>query len=123
MPQKIQPMGLVERREAINAPTVGYASDSTPISTPWPRAGLSPGNKPMAESAVAQSSRRGSVTSTTHTAHSDQANPAAVRSPEASSYQVSSGVVGSRRRAAASRAGIVVSIGFDDSGVTLRHRL
>jgi hypothetical protein len=30
MPQNIQPIGLVGSREAISAPTAGYASDSTP---------------------------------------------------------------------------------------------
>ena len=43
-----------------------------------------------------------------------------VRSPVASSYQVSRGVVGSWRTAAANAAGIVVSIALDDSPVTLR---
>jgi hypothetical protein len=33
VPQKIQPMGFSGRREAINAPTVGNANDSTLKST------------------------------------------------------------------------------------------
>src|SRR5215211_6672476 len=70
--QKIQPIGLVGRREAISAPTVGYASDSTPVSTAI--VGPSLGR------AVRKSSQRASTISTTHTAHSDQANQAAVRS-------------------------------------------
>src|SRR5215218_2224701 len=69
--QKIQPIGLVGRREAISAPTVGYASDSTPVSTAI--VGPSLGR------AVRKSSQRASTISTTHTAQSDQANQAAVR--------------------------------------------
>src|SRR5215211_236817 len=81
--QKIQPMGLVGRREAIRAPTVGYASDSTPVSTAklvstaTPRPSLSLVG--MGISPVRKSSMRASAISTTHTAHSDQASQAAVR--------------------------------------------
>ena len=44
MPQKIQPIGLVGSREAISAPTIGKASESTPASTAKPGPGLSPGS-------------------------------------------------------------------------------
>src|SRR5215216_7560835 len=71
--QKIQPIGLVGRREAISAPTVGYASDSTPVSTAIV---LGPS---VTMRSVRKSSQRASTISTTHTAHSDQANQAAVR--------------------------------------------
>src|SRR5215211_4154098 len=77
-PQKIQPMGLAGRREAISAPTVGYASDSTPVSTvsqgsnlSWGGSGISP--------PVRNSSKRAIAMSATHPAHNDQANQAAVR--------------------------------------------
>src|SRR5215218_86275 len=79
-PQKIQPIGLVGSREAISAPTVGYASESTPVSTARPGPSLnclSPGTR--GTSAVRKSSKRASATSAAHTAHSDQANHAAVR--------------------------------------------
>src|SRR5215204_7282466 len=74
--QKIQPIGLVGRREAISAPTVGYVSDSTPNSTAI--VGPSLGHSVTMRS-VRKSSQRASPMSTTHTAHSDQANQAAVR--------------------------------------------
>src|SRR5215211_5671130 len=66
-------MGLVGRREAISAPTVGYASDSTPVSTAIV---LGPS---VTMRSVRKSSQSASTISTTHTAHSDQANQAAVR--------------------------------------------
>src|ERR687898_2951198 len=78
MPQKIQPMGLVGSHEAISAPTAGYASDSTPVSTAKPGEYLNPPSS-KGSSSVMKSSTRASVMSTTHTAHSDQANHAAVR--------------------------------------------
>src|SRR5215207_3217210 len=64
-------MGLVGRREAISAPTVGYASESTSASRAktWP----------LSNTSVRKSSQRASTISTTHTAQSDQANQAAVR--------------------------------------------
>src|SRR5918993_4101901 len=74
--QKIQPMGLVGRREAISAPTVGYASDSTPVSTAIVGPSLGPS---VTMRSVRKSSNRVSPMSTTHTAHSDQANQKAVR--------------------------------------------
>src|ERR687897_1485874 len=74
--QKIQPMGLVGGREAISAPTVGYVSDSTPVSTAI--VGPSLGHSVTMRS-VRKSSQRASPMSTTHTAHSDQANQKAVR--------------------------------------------
>src|SRR5215207_7492457 len=74
--QKIQPMGLVGRREAISAPTVGYASDSTPVSTAIVGPSLGPS---VIMRSVRKSSQRASPMSTTHTAQSDQANQAAVR--------------------------------------------
>src|SRR5215213_11485372 len=77
-PQKIQPMGLVGRREAISAPTVGYASDSTPVSTVSQGSKLSWGGRGISPP-VRKSSKRASAISTTHTAHSDQASQAAVR--------------------------------------------
>src|SRR5919112_2788425 len=80
MPQKIQPMGLVGSREAISAPTVGYASESTPVSTARPGpslSSLSPGGR--GTSTVKKSSKRASAMSATHTTHSDQATNAAVR--------------------------------------------
>src|SRR5215218_1285557 len=76
-------MGLVGRRETIRAPTVGYASDSTPVSTAklvstaTPRPSLSLVG--MGISPVRKSSMRASAISTTHTAPSDQASQAAVR--------------------------------------------
>src|SRR5918993_1707342 len=73
-------MGLVGRREAISAPTVGYASESTPVSIARPGpslSSLSPGRR--GTSAVKKSSKRASAISAAHTAHSDQANHAAVR--------------------------------------------
>src|SRR5215210_6531480 len=79
MPQKIQPMGLVGSREAMGAPTVGNASESTPVSTAKAGLGLSPGTPWGITSPVRKSSMRASVISTTHTAHNDQANHAAVR--------------------------------------------
>src|SRR5215207_9578411 len=73
-------MGLVGRREAISAPTVRYASDCTADSTA--RAGpasISAGTSGETGSSVTKSSKRPSAMSTTHTAHNDQANHAAVR--------------------------------------------
>src|SRR5215204_7421237 len=71
-------MGLAGRREAISAPTVGYASDSTPVSTvsqgsnlSWGGSGISP--------PVRNSSKRAIAMSATHPAHNDQANQPAVR--------------------------------------------
>src|SRR5215217_3937516 len=78
MPQKSQPMGLVGRREAISAPTIGNASESTPVSTAKPGPGLSPGSPAGMTSPVRKSSKRASPTRATQTAHSDQANHAAV---------------------------------------------
>src|SRR5829696_7905196 len=69
-------MGLVGRREAISAPTVGYASDSTPVSTARLRPTLASGGR--GTSSVTKSSKRASAISTTHTAHSDQATQAAM---------------------------------------------
>src|SRR5215208_6348798 len=69
-------MGLVGRREAISAPTVGYVSDSTPNSTAIVGPSLGPS---VTTRSVRKSSQRASPMSTTHTAHSDQANQAAVR--------------------------------------------
>src|ERR671910_1841332 len=74
--QKIQPIGLVGRREAISAPTVGYASDSTPVSTAIVGPSLGPS---VTMRSVRKSSQRASAMSTTHTAQSDHANHAAVR--------------------------------------------
>jgi hypothetical protein len=79
MPQNIQPMGLVGSREAISAPTVANASESTPVSTAKANPGLSPATPAGITSPVRKSSKRASPTSATHTAHSDQANRAAVR--------------------------------------------
>src|SRR5215203_7177356 len=64
-------MGLAGRREAMSAPTAGYASESTAASMAktWP----------LSNTSVRKSSNRTSPMSTTHTAHSDQANRAAVR--------------------------------------------
>src|SRR5215208_2902931 len=76
--QKIQPMGLVGRREAISAPTVGYASDSTSVSTRSPGSTLSGGEKGISPP-VRTSSMIESAMSATHTAHNDHANQAAVR--------------------------------------------
>src|SRR5918995_2852097 len=74
--QKIQPIALVGRREAISAPIVGYVSDSTPVSTAIVGPSLGPS---VTMRSVRKSSQRASTISTTHTAHSDQANQAAVR--------------------------------------------
>src|SRR5215203_1499154 len=79
MPQKSQPMGLVGSREAISAPTIGNASESNPVSTAKPGPGLSPGTPAGITSPVRKSSKRASAMSATHSAHSDQANHAAVR--------------------------------------------
>src|SRR5215217_5071770 len=79
MPQKIQPMGLVGSREAISAPTIGNASEHTPVSTAKPRPGLSPGTPAGITSPVRKSSKSVSAMRTTHTAQSDQANHAAAR--------------------------------------------
>src|SRR5215204_4184142 len=76
--QKIQPIGLVGRREAISAPTAGYASDSNPVSTAKPGSYLNPPTS-RGSSSVMKSSMRASVMSTTHTAHADHATQAAVR--------------------------------------------
>src|SRR5215203_5406893 len=70
-------MGLVERREAISAPTVGYASDSTPVRTARPKPTLASRGRKVVS--VRKSSKRASAISTTHTAHTDQASQAAVR--------------------------------------------
>jgi hypothetical protein len=78
IPQKNQPMGLVGRREAISAPTVGNANESTPVSMAKPGAGLSPGRKGK-EFSVRKSSKRANTMSAAHTAHNDQATHAAVR--------------------------------------------
>src|SRR5215208_2378618 len=79
MLQKIQPMELAGRREAMSAPTVGNASESTPISRAKAGPGLCPGGPGLSTSPVRNSSKRASTMSATHTAHSDQANHAAVR--------------------------------------------
>src|ERR687893_2791319 len=71
-------MGLVGRREAISAPTVGYASDSNPISTARTGPALSPARGRL-DSGVAKSSKRASVMSTTHAPHNDHASRVAVR--------------------------------------------
>src|SRR5215211_8967856 len=71
-------MGVVGRREAISAPTVGYASDSSPISTARTESALSPVRKRL-DSGVAKSSKRVSVMSTTHATHNDHASRVAVR--------------------------------------------
>ena len=70
-------MGLVGRREAIKAPTVGDASESTAIGMVKPRLALVPGGTGTVR--VTKSSRKASPMSNTHTAHSDQANQPAVR--------------------------------------------
>src|SRR5688500_3824465 len=70
-------MGLVGRREAIKAPTVGDASESTAIGMLKPRLALIPGRTGTVR--VTKSSRKASPMSNTHTAHSDQANQPAVR--------------------------------------------
>src|SRR5215218_5804838 len=73
-------MGLVGSREAISAPTVGNASDSTPVSTERLRPSLaSGGTMTFTSSVVRKSSQMARAISTTHTAHTDQANQAAVR--------------------------------------------
>src|ERR671912_1250992 len=77
MPQKIQPVGLAGRREAISAPTVGNASESTPVSTA--KLGPSLGMNREGTSAVRKSSKSASAVSPTHAAHADQANQAATR--------------------------------------------
>src|SRR5215212_4610266 len=71
-------MGLVGRREAISAPTVGYASDSTPVSTMSQWSKVSWGGRRISPP-VTKSSKRARAISTTHTVHSDQATQAAVR--------------------------------------------
>src|SRR5215203_6072621 len=78
MAQKIQPMGLAGSREAISAPTAGYASDSTPVSTAKLGPYLTPPTS-KGSSSVMKSSKSASAMSTTHTAQSDQANQATVR--------------------------------------------
>src|SRR5215216_1878406 len=72
-------MGLVERREAMSAPTVGAASESTPVSRAKAGPSLSSGRPGLITSPVRKSSTRASPMSTTHTAHIDQANQAVVR--------------------------------------------
>src|SRR5215216_6103649 len=64
-------MGLAGRREAMSAPTVGYASESTSASMEktWP----------LSNGSVRKLSNRVSPMSTTHSAQSDQANQKAVR--------------------------------------------
>src|SRR5215217_9310956 len=81
MPQKIQPMGLAGRREAMSAPTVGNASESIPVSTAKAGAGLCENTQALLVrlSSVEKSSERVSTMSATHTAHTDHANQAAVR--------------------------------------------
>src|SRR5215208_655596 len=80
-PQKIQPMGLAGRREAMSAPTVGNASESIPVSTAKAGAGLCENTQALLVrlSSVEKSSERVSTMSATHTAHTDHANQAAVR--------------------------------------------
>src|SRR4051794_40871066 len=73
-------MGLLGRREAISAPTVGYASESTPVSTARTGPDLSPGT-PKGTSTVRKLSKRASAMSAAHAAHSDQATRAAARRP------------------------------------------
>src|SRR5829696_3490211 len=72
-------MGLVGRREAMSAPTVGDASESTPVSRAKAGPSLCPGRPAGIPPPVRKSSTRASPMSATHTAHSDQANQAAVR--------------------------------------------
>src|SRR5918994_6247047 len=64
-------MGLGGRRETMSAPTAGNTSESTSASMAktWP----------LSNTSVTKSSNRTSPMSATHTAHSDQANQAAVR--------------------------------------------
>src|ERR671921_216464 len=71
-------MGLVGRREAISAPTVGYASDNSPISTARTGSALSPLRRRL-DSGVAKPSKRVSARSSTHAAHNDHASLVAVR--------------------------------------------
>src|SRR5919112_2216363 len=78
MAQKIQPMGLAGSREAISAPTAGYASDSTPVSTAKPGLYLNPPTS-KGSSSVMKSKTRASTISTTHNTHNDHANQAAAR--------------------------------------------
>src|SRR5215213_11813080 len=68
-------------REAMSAPTAGYTSESIPISTAKAGAGLRENTKGLLVrmSSVKKSSERASTMSATHTAHTDQANQAAVR--------------------------------------------
>src|SRR5215203_7085103 len=86
-PQKIQPIGLVGSREAISAPTIGYASESTPVIT-TSLGSASPDKSPRSSTSnsaatpdvsVRKSSKKASPMNATHTAHSDQANQKAVR--------------------------------------------
>jgi hypothetical protein len=72
-------MGLVGRREAMSAPTVGNASESTPVNTARVGPGLSPSGPGGNTSPVRKSSKRASPRSATHPVHSDQANHAALR--------------------------------------------
>src|ERR687886_2935634 len=78
MAQNSQPIGLVGSREAIRAPTAGYASDSTPVSTAKPGSYRNPPTS-RGSSSVMKSRTRASTISTTHTAHNDHANQAAAR--------------------------------------------
>src|SRR5919199_6470432 len=78
MAQNSQPIGLVGSREAISAPTAGYVSDSTPVSTAKPGSYRNPPTS-RGSSCVMKSRTRANTISTTHTAHNDHANQAAVR--------------------------------------------
>jgi hypothetical protein len=73
-------MGLAGRCEAIKAPTVGYASDSRPISTARMGSALSPVRGRL-DSGVVRSSKRVSVKSTTHATHNDHARRVAAWLP------------------------------------------
>src|SRR5215210_3795005 len=69
-------MGLVGRRDAISAPTVGNVTASPPVSTARPGPSLSWGA--TGTSPVTKSSKRASAMSATHITHADHANRAAV---------------------------------------------
>src|SRR5215207_9594868 len=66
-------MGLVGRREAISAPTVGYARTRTTISTASPVIGL------FMMGVTTKVSMSVSTIRTTHTANNNKANHAALR--------------------------------------------
>jgi hypothetical protein len=73
-------MGLAGSLDAMSAPTVGNASDTTSVSTAKPRPGLSPRSSGgRTTSPVRKSSKRANPIRTTHSAHTNQANHAAVR--------------------------------------------